>query len=71
MSGSITQHKDSDVEDVFDSEKGNVTASCEDKTSQITEKDNEIANIIPKLKPTECNEKKSQIEELFTKNSIE
>ena len=48
-----------------------MTESCDDKTFQIPEKDKEIANVIPKLKPTECNEMSSRIEESSAKNNIE
>ena len=59
------------MEDLIHSNNENVAELCEDKTSQISEKDNEIANVIQNLKPTECNEMSSRIKESSTKNSIE
>ena len=43
------------MEDVVHSDNGNVTESCENITPQNSEKKHEIANVIQKLKPTECN----------------
>ena len=48
-----------------------MTESCDDKIFQIPEKDKEISNVITKLKPTECNEMNSKIEESSAKNKTE
>ena len=52
LSGSKTQHRDLDAEGLIHSDNGNVTVSCEEKISQISEKDNKIVNAIRKLKHT-------------------
>ena len=41
------------------------------KKIKLPERDNEIANVIPKLRPPECNKTNSQIEELPIKNNTE
>ena len=69
FSGSITQYKDPDVEDVIHSDNGNVTESCEDKISQISEKQNEIVSIIPKSKSTEYIETNSRKEDKSANNN--
>ena len=71
MLGSITQYTYPDVEDLIDSNKGNMNASYEDNISNISEKENEIVNIIPTVKATEYNKMNSRIEQSFAKNKIE